>query len=736
MARGSECKEGIVVVLDVGRGVCAGAEPTFFTRAKDCLRFILQRKIFADKCYDVVGVVTFGTAGTNNQLATGNQYEHVTVLQEVRLVDWDMMKQVENQGCGGSSGDWLDALVVAMDLLHDPDGKRFTGKKIVLLTDFSGEFSDDQSTAITSGLLNEGIELVVIGPDILRDLNEEEDGDAKQPGTSDGNDSSSPKKPSLSWNGKPKTMVQMAGEAVVARIVEKVDGMLCSFEDALPQLMFFEKKKQASASWNTTLDIGADFKIAITGKIKVRDVSLPTWKKTYSGDPSAVINKEVSYHLYDEKQTAVPEEEVIDGYFYGTTLVPVSDEDMKMAYKSKSPRSMSLLGFTETKNVPHWIRAGNQVLVVTARDNDDGAAVALSALIQAMVEMDMVAITRRVYSQNLNPRLGALFPEITKDHECLLWIQLPFIQDVERLTFPSLQPRLDKLKQEEKDAIDSLIDAMDLSHVKGEDDDEEEEDILDPTTVLNPQIQHFYNVLTHRALNPGGKLPEPAPHILKILEVPEKVCEARDKVAATLKKLFPTQAPVASKRSQNVFDVEDKKDGGEKRAKVDDSLSASDLVQHQVTQVTTASPVKDFMALLRGDAPNFNDICRQMGDVILQLMDSLAGASSGPVAAAMQDKVLECLTTFRQESQSIDPATFNTFLTSRFKDVVISLSVKDLWDRMKEGNLGLITVEENGRSSVSKEEASTFLQLDQGKQEAPPPVQEAGDEMEDLLDDL
>lgn len=62
----------------------------------------------------------------------------------------------------------------------------------------------------------------ISGPDILRDLNEDEDGDPKQPGTSDGNDSSSPKKPSLSWNGKPKTMVQMAGEAVVARIVSKV----------------------------------------------------------------------------------------------------------------------------------------------------------------------------------------------------------------------------------------------------------------------------------------------------------------------------------------------------------------------------------------------------------------------------------------------------------------------------------------------------------------------------------
>ena len=34
-----------MVVLDVGVGVCSGTETTFFTRAKDCLRFILQRKV-------------------------------------------------------------------------------------------------------------------------------------------------------------------------------------------------------------------------------------------------------------------------------------------------------------------------------------------------------------------------------------------------------------------------------------------------------------------------------------------------------------------------------------------------------------------------------------------------------------------------------------------------------------------------------------------------------------------
>ena len=74
--------------------------------------------------------------------------------------------------------------------------------------------------------------------------------------------------------------------------------------------------------------------------LQVRDVSLPTWKKGYSGDPSAVavIKKETSYHLFDGKQTAVPAEEVIDGYCYGSTIVPVTG-----VWRCSSPFTHSLV---------------------------------------------------------------------------------------------------------------------------------------------------------------------------------------------------------------------------------------------------------------------------------------------------------------------------------------------------------------------------------------------------------
>lgn len=49
-----------------------------------------------------------------------------------------------------------------MHLFFLSSGMRFSSKKIVLMTDFSGEFSDDQASKIIAGLNNSGIELSVM----------------------------------------------------------------------------------------------------------------------------------------------------------------------------------------------------------------------------------------------------------------------------------------------------------------------------------------------------------------------------------------------------------------------------------------------------------------------------------------------------------------------------------------------------------------------------------------------
>ncbi|XP_033727252.1 X-ray repair cross-complementing protein 5-like [Pecten maximus] len=50
----------------------------------------------------------------------------------------------------------------------------------------------------------------------------------------------------------------------------------------------------------------------------------------------------------------------------------------------------------------------------------------------------MVAIVRRVYSAASGPKLGCLIPHIKADYECLLYVELPFMEDVRQFTFGSL----------------------------------------------------------------------------------------------------------------------------------------------------------------------------------------------------------------------------------------------------------------------------------------------------------
>lgn len=52
------------------------------------------------------------------------------------------------------------------------------------------------------------------------------------------------------------------------------------------------------------------------------------------------------------------------------------------------------------------------------------------------------------------------------------------------------------------------------------------------------------------------------------------------------------------------------------------------------------------------------------------------------------------------------------------------------------GGLGLITSEENGRSSVGRDEADAFLQLNQEAPPAPASPQPQEDDMEDLVSSL
>lgn len=346
---------------------------------------------------------------------------------------------------------------------HSPAvGVQLVQHKIMVFTDFSGEFDESNCKRLTRGLLDNEVNLVVIGPEFGEEDAEENGDEPKVESSHEGDiKAECPKESALNWNGKPKTVVQMAGEAVVTDMAAKCDGLLCSLDEAMSQLLFFEAETRNRTNWNVHLEIGPKLKIPISGRIMVQRAKPPTWKKFYREDKTQLISREVSYHLWDENQTEVPKEEVINGYRFGSTLIPCSDEDMKR-YSSNSPRCLSVLGFTSASRVPPQYWTGNQVLSVLPRANDVVGARVLSALAEALTRKDMVAITRRIYSHNAKPKMGALFAEVIQGRKRLLWIQLPFSHEMVPLAFPSLQPKIDKLKDEEGEFVSRFIDATTL----------------------------------------------------------------------------------------------------------------------------------------------------------------------------------------------------------------------------------------------------------------------------------
>jgi len=63
---------------------------------------------------------------------------------------------------------------------------------------------------------------------------------------------------------------------------------------------------------------------------------------------------------------------------------------------------------------------------------------ALSSFIHALFELECYAVARLVTKDNKPPFIVLLAPSIEADFECLLEVQLPFVEDLRSYRFPPL----------------------------------------------------------------------------------------------------------------------------------------------------------------------------------------------------------------------------------------------------------------------------------------------------------
>ncbi|KAG7466932.1 hypothetical protein MATL_G00147540 [Megalops atlanticus] len=725
MARAA--KSALVLCMDVGFSMsnsAPGQEPPF-EQAKKVIQKFVQRQVFAEN-KDELGLVLFGTDQTKNSLASDGQYQNIYVRRHLMIPDFELLEDIQNELHPGSQqADWLDALVVCMDLLQKETlGKKYDRLSIALLTDLCTKVSADQLDTIIANLKRAGITLQFFLPFPL----DEEEGDEEGGGAG-------PRRPP--YGGKGLTAEQREGVEVVRQVMaslDEEDGLeeVYTFSDAIEKLSIFKQIERRPMGWPCQLTIGSSLSIRIIGYKAVTEEKI---KKTWSVVDAQTnhkedVKRETVYCLNDDNETEVSKDDTIQGFRYGSDIVPFSKVDQEqMKYKSDG-KSFAVLGFTKQSLIQRHQFMGYQVIKVFAPKDDEHAGLALSALIRALDELKMVAIVRYAYDRRSNPQVGAAFPCIKEKYECLMYVQLPYMEDLRQFTFPSLENNKKFAPSEEQlSAVDSLIDSMMLTE-KTEDGDMV--DIFKTNQIPNPQFQRLFQCLHHRAVNPDTPLPPMAPWLRAALERPQVVTSRCQASLQEVRKLFPLKEIVRKKELKTSADVfgngaqEGEPDA--KKAKEDEDDEEYNLAKisaGNITSVGSVEPARDFCVLVREKNIPFGQVCQQLTHRIEQLL--------GSRSVTYYLKALACIRAFREQSIKLGNAElYNSYLQS-LKRSVPDRGLQEFWDLLIPEGQTLISKDEVEGSTVTKQEAKEFMAVEE-KQAAEEPAAGDVDDVDDLLD--
>ncbi|XP_074220373.1 X-ray repair cross-complementing protein 5 [Camelus bactrianus] len=731
MARSGN-KAAVVLCMDVGFAMSnsspGGGSP--FELAKKVMTMFVQRQVFAES-KDEIALVLFGTDDTKNALAGEDQYQNITVHRHLMLPDFDLLEDIENKIQPGSQqADFLDALIVCMDLIQrETIGKKFNKKHIEVFTDLSSPFSKDQLDVIIHNLKKSGISLQFFLPFPV----DKEDGTGDR---GDGNLSLDHHGPSFPLKGiteQQKEGIQMVKKVMMS--LEGEDGLdeIYSFSESLRQLCVFKKIERSSVPWHCQLTIGSNLSIKIVAyKSILQEKTKKSWTvvdaRTLKKED---IRKETVFCLNDDDETEVPKEDTIQGFRYGSDIIPFSKVDQEqMKYKSEG-KCFSVLGFCRSSQVHRKYFMGNQVLKVFAAKDDEAAAVALSSLIHALDELDMVAVVRYAYDRRANPQVGVAFPYIKDTYECLVYIQLPFMEDLRQYMFSSLQNKKKCTPTEAQlSAVDALIDSMSL--VKRDEEEGTIEDLFPTTKIPNPQFQRLFQCMLHRALHPQEPLPPIQQHILNMLDPPAEVTANCQDPLSKIKALFPLTEVIKRKDQVTAQDIfQDIREDGPtskklKTEKEEAPFSVSSLAEGNVTCVGSVNPAENFRVLVRQKKASFEEASHQLINHIEQFLDT----NKTPYFM----KSMDCIKVFREEAiQFSEEQRFNSFLKALREKVEIK-QLSHFWEIVVQDGITLITKDEASGSSVTAEEAKKFLALKENAKEDTAAIFEEGGDVDDLLD--
>lgn len=688
-----------MLILDVGKDTTIRSgknDETFFERAKGCVTKIVQRKIFS-KPQDEVGLVLMGTDDTSNALNIEcGGYEHIAEAFELGPCNWKMLRILETriQPSKGANANWFDALLVATNFLKvGAQAKKFATLKIILISKLSCavEMEDGELDSFVDKLTKMPCELNIINDNVEH-----------QPG-SDEQDEDEPEFEALgifSQRGN-RSKEQRKNEKLLADIVFKSNGALCNIDSAELLLVHFERKVTRAAPWNCMLTIGTKLQISISAYLLISEEKGLGSFKTESVDPNAFVKLKTDYFKND-KIFEPDYDNIIKGYMYGSTVVPY-DSQMDFDYKS-GEQCLACLGFTAAGNILEEYLCGTGTHVVVAKKDCAASEAKLTSLVKAMIELDVVMIATKVYRRDTRPKINVLMPTFRRRYPCLTMLELVFQEEVALLKFPPLLSNKHKPTDAQYEAIENLIDSMDL--MNGLDDETGSKEAFALHKTLNPIHQHVYRTVAHRAIHPKTPLPAMDEELRKLVDVPPKIRERSKEALEDIKNLFPLKEIKVNARLkwlQKTAKINVQSDGEVPSTSSQPNDGDEDLDdQRTVVEVGTVTPAEDFALLLkRGE--KFATVCTQIQNVISDLVFKSMTAQNEKVAMAIM--------IYREEAKLLGPYRFNEWI-AEFKKSLLSRNKQEFWEQIiVQERFGLIGAAESEMSTISANEVEEFYNI-------------------------
>uniref|UniRef100_A0A914X5S7 VWFA domain-containing protein n=1 Tax=Plectus sambesii TaxID=2011161 RepID=A0A914X5S7_9BILA len=729
-------KEAVVLLLDVGANMALPANnrgDTYLDLALEGIQWILNRKIFAES-KDEAALVLFASDTTKNPLEDGDSYSNIEVVSELQVPTFDLIKYAQNEvKATENEGDFLSALVVASEVLRGgTEGKKFAQKTIVLLSNLGGSLVDaDEKNykQIANALQANGIELNVIGADQRKSGEDADDNDDDQAGAYAANNDRN------QGGGAKKTDNMLKGEMVISRLLEIVDGETYSLSEALEMLSYFSTRQVKPMPWKCDLELGEQVKVPLILYLKTKSAKLKqTWKRFDPSSntevqaeqmyerlkvaedqpgPSTDDDNDRPFELPTADQFQVNKEDLVKGYKFGTTLVPFTEDDLNALKYKPDGKCLMILGFTKKEKVLRQYLVGDGTHYAIPNPSDEVGAVAFSALVQAMDEEGLAAIVRYAYNARSAPRLGVLFPKRSRDDstkerpDMFVYTALPFSEDLRCFIFPEYPANTEPDDTDQMQAVDELINSMDLttSHVDAATGRRVED--LRPEQVLNPHMQRVYQMLQHRALYPDQPLPDAESRIVRDqLEPRQELVNLAAGAIEKIKRRF-LLTPVDDGKRKRRAAAEMFANAGAtaepamKMPKQDDDAPAN---------IGSVNPVRDFNSLVVRD---FNQAVTQLISMIQQFVFDTLGNQ------ALYQKALDCLMALRDAAlQYAKPASYNEYLM-RLKEDCVTNNRTDFWKQLLQHSAKVkpISKSESSSSDVTQDEADALMAQREIKEE-------------------